>query len=114
MKPSIAFERDGWVRLGRAAVAGSVILWLAMAAVLLTAPAPELCRGGHLRGGSSLWDSLWLWGLPINAFGCLMAVRPTWLIRRMIEAETDAYPMEAPATYYFVGICVMNSVAAQL
>jgi hypothetical protein len=108
MEPPIAFDRDGWVRVGRAAVVVSAILWLAMAAILLLAPASDQCPGWHVKG-HSLWEALWLWGAPVNAFGCFIAVRRHWFIRRTIESDSSGIP----ATHFFVRLCVMNSVAGQ-
>jgi hypothetical protein len=110
LEPQIALDRDIWVKVGVAAVATGALLWLATAAILLLAPAPYQCPDWSLRHGSSLWETLWFWGFPINATGCWLAVRWKWFIQKVIESDS----LEMPATHAFARLCVMNSVAAEL
>jgi hypothetical protein len=110
-KPQIAFDRDGWVKVGRMAVATSAALWLTMAAVLLLVPSPNQCPGWHLKDSESLWWPLLGLGAPLNGIGCFIAVRLNWFMRRVIESDSDLPAI--PATHFFVRFCVLNSVTAQ-
>jgi hypothetical protein len=102
--------RDVWVRVGRAAVAISAILWVATALVLLLADPPNQCPGWHLKNHhSSLWVTLLAFGLPWNLIGCLFAIRAEWALRKMIESEQ----LVVPATHTFVSLCLLNSATAQ-
>jgi hypothetical protein len=111
-----SFDGDNWVKVARIAVAISAALWTAMAAVLMFAAAPNQCPSGHLKDAhsTSLWLLLFLWGGPLNIFGCFIVLRWNWAIQKSIERETDFRSPQVPVTHVLVRMCVANSVVSQL
>ena len=110
MKLPSAFDDGDWIKVTQIAVAISAVLWLAMAAVLLFAPDPIQCPGWRLRHGQSLWELLFFWGLPINAFACLTAISPNSVIQQ--ATKSDYFTGMSP-THFFICLCVIESAAAQ-
>lgn len=109
-------EQDKWVKLARAVVALSVLVWIVMVAILLLAPSPSQCPDWHLKNAhsTSLWILLLGLGGPLNAFGCLIAVRWNQPVQRVTRNEADTHSLAMPAPYFLVRLSVLNSVVAQI
>lgn len=92
-------EQDKWVKLARAVVALSVLVWIVMVAILLLAPSPSQCPDWHLKNAhsTSLWILLLGLGGPLNAFGCLIAVRWNQPVQRVTRNEADTHSLAMPA-----------------
>jgi hypothetical protein len=117
------FDGGKWVKVARLVVAASLVLSVATVAILLIADPPKQCPNWHLKNTnlSSLWEAFVMLTVPLNIFGCFIAVRWNWVVRRAVESEgrqTGALfghmaPPPVPISDMMVKMCIMNSVASQ-
>jgi hypothetical protein len=116
------FDAGNWVKLARLAVAASMALSAATVAMLLTTDPPNQCPDWHLKNAhsTSLWEDVLVLTVPLNIFGCFIAVRWNWVARRAMESGGRQVRTlfghmtpTIPVAYVLVNMCVMNSLVSQ-
>ena len=90
------------MKLARAVVALSVLVWIVMVAILLLAPSPSQCPDWHLKNAhsTSLWILLLGLGGPLNRVLDRRALEPACA---KSDPERSRYPLTSNARTLFFG-----------